>query len=162
MELIDALSEVGLGWLAFELVDGVRRGIEPVESPDTLSIVRKRIRDGVAEVVEPQPEAREESDQLTGDRQLIWAAEYVQARIEQSLMAAKASLKLFDQVVDGDADLETGKTIRLMMRTSLVMQDERVEQIVNRLQVSQAMRQLGPLREALSKWIPKSEPEASQ
>ena len=41
---IEMLADLGLDWLAFELIEGVRRGEEPVETEDALALVRQRIR----------------------------------------------------------------------------------------------------------------------
>ena len=44
LPFIEVLAELGMDWLAFELVDGVRRGKEPVEDEAALRRARDRTR----------------------------------------------------------------------------------------------------------------------
>jgi hypothetical protein len=52
---IEMLADLGLDWLAFELIDGIRRGREPEESAKALMVARERVRAGEVKLVEREP-----------------------------------------------------------------------------------------------------------
>lgn len=46
---LEMLTEEGLDWLAFELIDGVRRGREPEEAPEALADARELVQRGAVQ-----------------------------------------------------------------------------------------------------------------
>ncbi len=81
LPLLETLAGAGADWLAFEIVDGIRRGRELVEPEELLGAAREKVR------------SRQLSDRLSadvpvlaepifGDEQIVWAANYVAARLD--------------------------------------------------------------------------------
>ena len=79
--LLETLASAGLDWLAFEIVDGVRRGREPLETEEMLQAVREQVR------------SRQYSDRMSadlpvmakpirGDDQIVWAGNHVFSRLD--------------------------------------------------------------------------------
>lgn len=104
LPLLETLAETGADWLAFEIVDGVRRGREPEEPEDLLAAVRERVRSGqyvkrlfsaVPPVVEP----------ILGDDQIVWAANYVAARLDGALTDLDIGRSLIETVAEGDVGI---------------------------------------------------------
>lgn len=73
LPLLETLVGAAADWLAFEIVDGVRRGREPLEPEELLRAAREKVR------------SRRLSDRLSaeipvlsepilGDDQIVWAA----------------------------------------------------------------------------------------
>ena len=66
------LTELGMDWLAFELIDGIRRGNEPVEDEHALARAGERTGHPTSREVHPHPSAA--ATPILGDDQLKWAA----------------------------------------------------------------------------------------
>ncbi len=147
---IEMLTELGLDWLAFELVDGVRRGREPEESTEALMLARLRVRSGKVEIVEREQVASVDAEPLLGDDQLDWAAHYVDERLTETLAEMSASLENIDGIVEPSLPEEIADGHPTPTIILLVGDDDRK---VGRAQVKEAQAQLPKLREALSSWL---------
>ena len=152
LPFIEVLAELGLDWLAFELVEGVQRGAEHVEDESALRLARDRARRAT--------DAREHvgrfgppgsmAPPLLGDDQLEWATRYVDDRLSAALDQMAHSLDALDEIVAGaDARPSAGPvpTTRLVLRG-----DDSVD-AAGRGEVDGARARLGALREALVAWL---------
>ena len=142
LPLIEILVELGLDWLAVELVEGLQRGEEPVDDESALALARMRAQKRIDD--------RKASEQygsssggvtlLQGVDQLQWAAQYVDKRLRSALDQTSHSLDALDQIAAADA-------IELVLRT-----DEQKD-TVDRAGLDHARAHLSRLSEALEAWV---------
>jgi hypothetical protein len=99
LPLIETLTEAGADWLAFELVDGIRRGVEAEEPEELLVLARERVRSGVAGERRPMKLA-ELATPILGDDQIVWAAQYVVNRLDAALADLAAASNLLEAIAD--------------------------------------------------------------
>ena len=148
------LAELGMDWLAFELIEGVRRGQEFVENEDALELARHarhwRRRTREAENFARNPEDSVEGEPLLGDAQLEWAAGYVHERLKATLAEMSASLGALDKIVDSGREPQTTTTEPSAV---LVLLDAEEDRKVSRTQVEEAQAQLPKLSESLEAWL---------
>ena len=83
--LVEILADLGIDWLAFEMIDAVRRGHESKESEEALEMAR-RWRDSY----DPEKFAPPFEDGIKGmapygENQVKWAARYIYGRVEASI-----------------------------------------------------------------------------
>ncbi len=151
-ELIETLAAAELDWLAFELVDGVRRGVEPEETADTLEVARAEAR---AKRPPPERLAAEArpvtSSPLIGDDQVEWAGRYVIARIDDALAALAASLDNLDALVDASEAADVAKADQ-DAAPMLVLEDLETPRKADRASVERARGDVGALRVAVERW----------
>ena len=57
LPFIEMLAELGMDWLVFELVDGIRRGDEPAEDEYALTLARQQIEQLPADDLQRQASA---------------------------------------------------------------------------------------------------------
>lgn len=161
---IEMLTELGLDWLAFELIDGVRRGREPAVSPEVLKLAREHVRTGKSEVTEYDGSIAVESDPLVGDEQLDWVARYVDERIYATLTEMAIALDNIDRIVDSTR--EDQATIAplpdTMPQAAIVLLDGDEQMKVGRHQIEEAQTQIPILREALAKWLASTRQDLAQ
>ena len=146
--LIEILTELGIDWLAFELIDGIRRGEEPEEHERALELTRERA--GTDHRVELEQYAPDDNGPkpYADDAQLEWAARYICERLDATLTEMTDSIDVLDEIVDdGDA-----KRL-LQSRTSAVLVLNGEEHAVGRAQVKAAQARLPELRKALDAWV---------
>lgn len=102
--LITTLSEAGADWLAFELMDGIRRGREREETEEMLAFTRDQVRQGenvkrgkefIAEGASAEP--------IPMDDQIEWAALFVADRLDAALADMSAALDNL-QILAGPVD----------------------------------------------------------
>ena len=148
--LVEMLTELGIDWLAFELIEGVRRGQEPVEKEDTLVLARQRVSTGGAEKIAPNPEDSVVAKPLLGDSQLEWAANYVNERLEATLAAMSASLGTLDEIVASGRERQATTPEASVV---LVLLDAEEDRRIGRTQVEEAQAQLPELRQSLTTWL---------
>lgn len=103
LPLLETLAGVGADWLAFEIVDGVRRGREPLEPEELLQAARERVRS-------PQLSERLSADipivadPILGNDQIIWAANYVAARLDGVLADLDEGYAMIEAVAENSVD----------------------------------------------------------
>lgn len=99
LTLLETLAGAGADWLAFEIVDGVRRGREPWEPEEQLRAAREKVR------------SQQLSDRLPadiplvakpilGDDQIVWAANYVAARLDGALADLEEGCAMIEAVAE--------------------------------------------------------------
>ncbi|MCZ0944164.1 MAG: hypothetical protein OXJ53_14000 [Gammaproteobacteria bacterium] len=125
LPLIEILVELGLDWLAVELVEGLQRGEEPIDDRKASEQYASSSGGGTL---------------LQGVDQLQWAAQYVDKRLRSALDQTSHSLDALDQIAAADA-------IELVLRT-----DEQKD-TVDRAGLDHARAQLSRLSEALEAWV---------
>ena len=157
--LVEMLTELGMDWLAFELIEGVRRGREPVEEEGKLELARQWARKGKAEVPEGDPEENVPAEPLVGGSQLEWAARYVGERLEAVLEEISASLGALDEIVASDRD---GQAKTAEVSTVLVLLDVGEVGRVGRTQVEEAQAHLDELHRSLESWLSNTETDLDQ
>ena len=152
LSLIDVLAQVGLDWLAFELVEGVQRGEEPVEDRSALRRARDRAKrtSDASEQTERFASPSAVATPLLGDDQLLWAARYVEQRLLAALDQMAQSLDALDEIVSG---VDTPPAVARTATTRLVLRGADRVDTVGRLEVDSARTQLPALREALDSWL---------
>lgn len=151
---VEMLTELGMDWLAFELIEGVRRGREPVAEEGELALARQRARKRKAEAPEGDPEDDPEDDilaePLLGDSQLEWVERYVGERLEAVLAEVSASLDALDEIVTSDRE---GQAKAAEVSTVLVLLDAGEVGRIGRTQVDEAQAHLAELRQSLESWL---------
>ena len=145
-------AELGMDWLAFELVEGVRRGDEPPEDGFTLRGIRERANgpSDVLENTERFPSPVGPATPFLGDDRLEWAVRYVGERPRAALDEMACSLDTLDEIVSGvDARPSVAPipTTRLILRS-----DDRVDS-VDRAKVEGTRGRLSTLQGALDSWL---------
>lgn len=154
--LIELLAELDLDWLAFELIEGVRRGREPSETKSALAIARRLSRISDPRKFKPNPTDRIEEEQplgvaqLVGDAQLVWAVSYVTERFEAALAEMSESLDALDEIVLSD---RIGLVDATESSAVLVLLDGEEERKVDRTRVKEAQAQLPNLQQSLENWL---------
>lgn len=156
---IEMLIELGMDWLAFELIEGVRRGQEPIEKEDALALARQKARTGSAEKFARNPGDSVVEDPLVGDNQLEWAARSVSERLEATLAEISASLCALDEMVASDRE---GQAKIAEHSAVLVLIDEEQDREVSRTQVEEAQGQLDGLRQSLETWLVSTQSDIDQ
>jgi predicted NBD/HSP70 family sugar kinase len=152
---IGMLSEVGLDWLAFELVDGVRRGREPEENVEALKRAREHVRAGERKIAALELGGSVEAEPLVGDDQVEWAARYVEERLGATLDEMAASFNNIDCIVGSIRDEETLDVVHAGDRPSpsLLLIDGKERRKVDRGQLEAAQGHLPELRRVLAIWL---------
>ena len=148
LPFIEMLAELGLDWLAFELIDGVQRGDEPVEDEFALARAQEESRQPPTREVEHLAPADAGPTPFLGDDQLQWAVEYVFERLQATLAEMAHSLNALDQIV-GSAD---GKQAAPYSPDPILLLLDDEQRVVRRAQVETARGRLSALREALEAW----------
>lgn len=149
--LIDTLAAADLDWLAFELIDGIKRGREPEEPAEALDEARASARQPAppperivvqSPVVSAMP--------LYGDQQIEWAACYVVDRLEESIAALEASLDNLDDLLA--ASDEATSALKAPGRVVLIVEDGDSSRKSDRSAVERSRRGLDGLRIAVERW----------
>ena len=156
---IEMLAELGMDWLAFELMESIRRGREPLEREDELTLARQWARNGKAVKFEGDPEDRVMAEPLLGDSQLEWAARYVSERLEAALAAMSAAIRALDEIVasGGDRPVRTAEA-----STVLVLLDAEEDRPVSVTQIEEAQAYVAQLRQSLVNWLGNARPDLDQ
>ena len=156
---IEMLAELGMDWLAFELMEGIRLGREPVAREDELALVRQWARNGKAVTFEGDPEDGVLAEPLLGDSQLEWAVRYVSERLEAVLAEISASIGALDEIVASRRD-RPAKTAEAS--TMLVLLDAEEDRPVGVTEIEEAQAHLAQLRKSLEDWLANARPDLDQ
>lgn len=104
LPLLETLADAGADWLAFEIADGVRLGREPLEPEEMLQAAREKARSlkhsdrlltGIPVLAEP----------ILGDDQIVWAADYVFARLDGVLADLDRGCAMIEAVAESSGDI---------------------------------------------------------
>jgi len=151
--LIETLTSLGADWLAFELIDGVRRGREFEETPSSLAISRQQIREGDApKPIEEESLPTSEPLPILGDDQIEWAVTYVIERLDAALAEFDVSLDNLDQIVVGQAVDPPMKHYEDAGEMLIVLSDGPDQRKVDRDAIQRAQALIPRLRTALEGW----------
>ena len=156
---IEMLAELGMDWLAFELMEGVRLGREPVAGEDELALARQWARNRKAVTFKGDPEDGVLAEPLLGDSQLEWAVRYVSERLEAVLAEKSASIGALDEIIASDRDrpAKTGEA-----STMLVLLDAEEGRPVGVTEIEEAQAHLARLRQSLEDWLANARPDLDQ
>ena len=152
---IQMLADEGLDWLAFELIDGISRGREPVESSKALIAARGRARGVETENISPDPEGAPETEAILGDEQLEWAAHYVEERLKESLAEMQVALGNLDDIASAAGSREQD-TASPDVHSIIVLQgSDDVDDVhkVSLPDVESAQANLPKLKQVLETWL---------
>ena len=152
LPLVEVLAKVGMDWLAFELVEGVRRGDESTEGRSTLRRARdraKRTSDAV-ENTERFASPAGPATPLLSDDQLEWAAGYVDERLRAAFDHMARSLDALDEIIGGGEARPSGAPT---VTTRLVLRNDDRAGTVGRVEIEGARARLSTLRGALDAWL---------
>ena len=149
LPFIEMLAELGMDWLAFELVDGIRRGDEPTETQQVLALARDQIGDPAVDEFERHTSPDSEVTSFLGDDQLEWAMDYTFERLRATLAEMSYSLEALDELLD---DRKGGHPAASQVEALLVLLEDGGERAVSRAQVEAAQARLPELRAALHSW----------
>ena len=154
LPLLETLVGAGADWLAFEIVDGVRRGREPLEPEELLRAAREKVR------------SRRLSDRLSaeipvlsepilGDDQIVWAANYVWTRLDSALADLDEGWARIEAVAENSGDTfrqddpAFSKHPGAPVEIALIGQEG---DPVDRGSIGAAREGLKSLRDALARW----------
>ncbi|MCY4597706.1 MAG: hypothetical protein OXC19_23260 [Bryobacterales bacterium] len=154
--LIELLTELGIDWLAFELIEGIRRGEEPLEDERTLALARYRAGTQHREETVEHAWAAYEPQPIPDVSQSEWAARYVFDRLGATLAEMTHSLDVLDEIVD-DRNVKQPPGSR--SSAVLVLLDGGEECAVGRARIEAAQARLPELREALDAWVVRARSE---
>jgi hypothetical protein len=157
---IEMLTDLGLDWLAFELVDGIRRGLEPEETAEALIMAREQVRADEVNIVKSEPAVGIETEPLLGDAQLEWTAHYVDERLKETLAEMLDSLNNIDGIIGPPPDKVTADAHP--GAAAIVLRDRDEDRKVGRAQAEEARNQLLKLREALASWLASTRTDIAQ
>lgn len=155
--LIGMLADIGLDWLVFEIMEGIRRGREPLESPEALRLAREQVRQG--EQVRPVSKGKAgDFAPLVGDEQLEWAARHVADRIDAALRELDAAIGNLDDIMSSDApgkgrDGLSAATAAPLAPVIVALADGDDVRKISRSDVAEASADLPALRDALDRWL---------
>jgi hypothetical protein len=152
-ELITLLAEVGADWLGFEILDGVRHGFAVEESREALLNAQMAARFGRRPQIEKERTAAFSVPQeLHGDEQLAWAANYVVERLTDEAEMLDASFEQLNILALGReprADQrEQGKR-----GTEITLQIGEEGPVVQTVEIVALRRHLAALTRALERWL---------
>lgn len=160
-KLLEALGAVGLDWLAAEVMEGVVRGIIPVEDEEMLRSARanvfrqKQDGDNLAQNGNAPPVGLV----LEGEAQIDWAISHVTTRLSNIVEMMDESVERLDDIVDR-LGLETAE--RLAATSTLVLSlEDGAPHVTDRAGLQSAAEAVSMLSEALEEWRLTWAPEAS-
>ncbi|WP_454888021.1 hypothetical protein [Sphingomonas oryzagri] len=148
--LITTLADAGADWLAFELMDGIRRGREREEIEDVLAFTRDQVRQG--EIVKRGKEFSAETvpaESIPMDEQIEWAALFVANRLDAALADMSAAIDNL-QILAGP--LDSAKAIGAS-EPIIVLLDGEEQRQAGRADVESARLAVSKLRTALGQWV---------
>lgn len=103
LPLLETLADAGADWLAFEIMDGVSRGREPLESEERLREAREKVRaqqlsDRLSADISALPEP------ILGDDQIVWAVTYVTVRLDGALADLNEGCAMIEAIAENLGD----------------------------------------------------------
>jgi hypothetical protein len=104
--LIDTLNDVGLDWIAREIVAVIREGLLDGVGRDELSEVQSKVRNArTASQLDQRASQTPTPLRLEGDDQIRWARGYISERIGGAIAMADASLSNLSAIVGVNPEL---------------------------------------------------------
>jgi hypothetical protein len=152
LDLIETLTAARMDWLAFELIEAIQTGHMPIETPDTLAVTRRKVREDDQPKATGEPKlVSQESQPIEGDDQIDWAAKYVAERLSATLAYLTQSIENLDAIAGGDV-----KNPAAMSEDAgeplVVLADGDVQRKAGRAEVDAAIAALPQLRHSLKAW----------
>lgn len=155
LPLLETLAGAGADWLAFEVVDGVRRGREPLEPEELLRAAREKVRSR-----QPPDRLSEDipvlAEPILGDDQIVWAANYVAARLDGALADLDEGCAMIQAVAENSGDkfkqdepTLSDVTPNIPVKIALMGQEGHP---VDRSSIAAARKGVESLRGALAHW----------
>lgn len=150
-ELIDALNDEGLSWLALEILAAIDHGLLTEESEAVLSAARHAVRSAPAdrelkwsETPSPQVPILY---QIAGEEQLYWAAQYVLTRLSDAIHTSAAAQSQVNELVSTEGVARVGRVVNVEIQVG--------EDVLRHPLVSNdaTERQLNDLDVALNRWL---------
>jgi hypothetical protein len=152
LDLIETLTAARMDWLAFELIAAIQTGHTPTETPDTLAVTRRKVReDGQPEATGEPKLVSQEPQPIEGDDQIDWAAKYVAERLDATLAYLTQSIKKLDAIAGGDVT-NPAATSEDVGEPLVVLADGEVHREAGRAEVEAAIAALPQLRHSLEAW----------
>jgi hypothetical protein len=155
LPLIETLAAADADWLAFEILDGLRRGRVAEETPDDLQSTQIAVRSAERatrrseERASPPPAAVP----IVGDEQIEWAAAYVSDRLSDAVSMLQATLKQLDEIVFTAQGLDGARAAASAKDgVTLVLQTDDGVRNVRRDEADHARAALPKLQDALRAW----------
>jgi len=99
---LEELADAGADWLAYEIIDGIRRGRELLEPEDVLQAARGQARH-TEEFGRPSAAVPDAAEPILGDDQIVWAAVFVGERLDAILADLEEGFAMLEAVVDSSA-----------------------------------------------------------
>lgn len=168
LELIQTLVASRLDWLAFELIEGIRLGRPPDEPEETLAAARQSVRSNAQPKARGEPHVMpEEPKPIPADEQAVWAASYVEERLDATFKQLEASLEALDFIVETTIErqdpqdvptLASDKTEQRVTLVLLVLEGERKS---SRDDVAGARDDFSTLHAALAEWSTRAAGQAT-
>lgn len=155
LPLLETLAASGADWLAFEIVEGVRRGREPEEPEELLRAARENVRLRQPERI-VSPMIPKLAEPILGDDQIAWAADYVLTRLDGALADLDAGCAMIETIAD-DAARRSEKdgsfyaeAEAIMPITVVVLGDN--DRPIERRSIAAAKTSIPALHDALVAW----------
>jgi hypothetical protein len=155
LPLLGTLANTGMDWLAFEIVEMVRRGHEPLEAEGILKAAREKARSHVdSELV--TLDIPVVAEPILGDEQIDWAADYVAARLDGALADLDEGYAFLNAIAEGsrdtfrqDASIRSEAPSGAPLRIALIGQED---EAIDHYSIEIARKGILSLRRALVLW----------
>jgi hypothetical protein len=139
-----------MDWLAFELIEAIQTGHTPTETPDTLAVTRRKVREDDQPKATGEPKlVSQEPQPIEGDDQIDWAAKYVAERLSATLAYLTQSIENLDAIAGGDVPAAMSEDAGEPL---VVLADGEVQRKAGRAEVDAAIAALPQLRHSLAAW----------
>ena len=157
---LEMLAELDLDWLAFEIVDGIERGVEPLEPDEALAEARMRARAGEPPSVERgsgRRDTKSEAKPMLGEEQLIWVAGHVERRLDETFAEAIVSLQNLDAIINNRREAKSTRAT-----TTLVILDGDDTSSLDLRRAEEARHHLETLKGSLADWLTSTRGETAK
>lgn len=153
LELTAVLTQVGLDWLALEILEEIRQGHPPEEQAEDLDNARRAVRLGVGRerAKDAPPSLPPIAEELRGQAQLEWARVYVVERLTDATAMANASLEQLNAIANPKDVSQIPRSFeRGQFPIALQMGEE--GPVVEEIEVDRVRESLSLLNSALDNW----------
>lgn len=152
LDLFEALIKARFDWLVIELVDGIGAGRPTEETEGSLAEARARIGEGQP-TAHGEPRAMlVETKPITGDEQIVWAADYVGERLGAALTQLDAAMEVLDLIADGPNAANIKLKSHDLPAVMVLLVDDEGERKVDRAALTRAQASIPKLLEGLASW----------
>lgn len=155
LPLLGTLADTGMDWLAFEIVEMVRRGHEPLEAEGILKAAREKARSQVDSELATL-DIPVVAEPILGDEQIDWAADYVAARLDgvladldEGYASLNAIAEVSNETFRQDDPLRSEALSGAPLRIALIGQED---EAIDHFSIKIARKGVLSLRRALVQW----------